>query len=346
MGDRTEIEWADATWNPIRARQAVTGKVGWACTKVSSGCTYCYAERLNRLRGTGEAYTAKGNERVELFLDERVLAQPLRWRRPRRVFVCSMGDLFEAAIPLSWIAEVFNVMASATLDCGKRHRHEEECWGGPHHTYIVLTKRAEQMHKIITEELPDYAGNFWSGDTSLNIALSVNWPLQNVWLGVSAETQEYADARIPWLLKTTAAVRFVSVEPMLGPIDLTGITFPPPPREGIRPVNATVEYDALKGSRLTELGIEYEGGTPLSWVIAGGESGGPPERALVIPCLPCHGSGWAPKPEALAWVRALRDQVKSTGRLFFFKQWGGPRPTRGGRLLDGREWNEMPEATR
>jgi protein gp37 len=167
--------------------------------------------------------------------------------------------------------------------------------------------------------------------------------LPNVWLGVSVENQARADERIPLLLDTPAAVRFVSAEPLLGPLNLHRYVWDEP--------------SGLAG--------DWERG--LDWCIVGGESGGPPERRLVERCetssgmpyhqfniegepperagrihKPCSGTGWRPKPEALEWVRSIRDQCQAAGVPFFFKQWGGPTPKSGGRLLDGREWGEMP----
>jgi protein gp37 len=151
--------------------------------------------------------------------------------------------------------------------------------------------------------------------------MAVEWPLPNVWLGVTAENQRFADERIPTLLETPAAVRFVSLEPLLGPIDLR----------------------------------DWE----LSWAIVGGESGGPKDRALVErrdwpeprfdstgreipqPMLP-GSNGWWPKEGVSGWVRSLRDQCVAAGVPFLFKQWGGPRPKSAGRMLDGRTWDEYP----
>jgi len=309
MSDRSAIEWTDATWNPI------TGSSGrWHCTKVSPGCQFCYAERLNTRFG-GPKYNVGADI---LRLDEKKLEIPLGWRTPRRIFVNSMTDLFHENAPIEWIARIWNVMASATVDCGKRHRHDDECWSGPMHTFQVLTKRAHRMREIVTE-LPNYVGNSLHGDSPISLALEMgDWPLPNVHLLVSAENQQYADERISHLLRTPAAVRGVSLEPLLGGINL-------------------VPY------------IGSYGGHPLprlDWVIVGGESGGPAERALVE--VVNSGHGIRPlelKPEAKAWVRSIRDQCQAAGVPFFFKQWGGPKPHSGGRLLDGHTWDEFPRRT-
>ena len=183
MGDRTAIEWTDATWNPV------TG-----CTKISPGCKHCYAERLAlRLRAMGVPRYHDGF-RVTLHPDQ--LAQPLRWRQPRRVFVNSMSDLFHEAVPDEFIHRVFEVMEQS-----------------PQHIFQILTKRAERLAEL---------------------APQLNWP-SNVWQGVSVENQDYV-WRIELLRQVHVSVRFLSVEPLLGPIS----------------------HLALEG---------------ISWVIVGGESG-------------------------------------------------------------------------
>lgn len=236
MGDKSAIEWTDATWNPV------TG-----CTKISPGCKHCYAERLaHRLQAMGNPRYRNGFA-VTLHPDQ--LALPLRWREPRRIFVNSMSDLFHEAVPEPFIARVFDVMARA-----------------PWHVFQVLTKRAERL-AALAPRLP--------------------WP-PNVWQGVSVENAKYT-SRVAYLQAVPAHVRFLSVEPLLGPIARL-------PLEGIH------------------------------WVIVGGESG------------PKH------RPLDPAWVRDIRDQSLRAEVPFFFKQWGGIRPTSGGRTLDGRCWDEMPAA--
>ena len=234
MGDKSAIEWTDATWNPV------TG-----CTKISPGCKHCYAERLaTRLRAMGNPRYQDGFD-VTLHADQ--LGLPLRWRRPRSVFVNSMSDLFHETVPETFIRQVFEVMI---------HAH----W----HTFQVLTKRAERL---------------------ADLAPGLPWP-PNVWQGVSVEDAQYI-GRIACLQKVPAAIRFLSIEPLLGPIEDLPLT-------------------------------------NIDWVIVGGESG------------PHH------RPLDSAWVRNIRDQCRAAGIPFFFKQWGGRTPTAGGRLLEGRVWNEMP----
>lgn len=173
MGDKSAIEWTDATWNPV------TG-----CTKISPGCKHCYAERLaTRLQAMGNPRYRNGF-RVTLHADQ--LGLPLKWHQPRRIFVNSMSDLFHEAIPEKFIYQVFETM-------------EKAHW----HIFQVLTKRAERLAEL-APRLP--------------------WP-PNVWQGVSVENSRYT-WRIEHLLKVPSVVRFLSVEPLLGPISnlpLTGI---------------------------------------------------------------------------------------------------------------------------
>lgn len=216
MGSKSSIEWTDATWTPIRVRSADGERVGWGCEKVSDGCKNCYAETLNKRLGTGLPYAVGAVTKAvgEYFLDEKMLTAPLRWRKPRRVFVCSMTDLFGEWVPFEWIDRMFAVMALT-----------------PQHTYQVLTKRPERMreyiqrhsalplagtfndlftfgHRLGMQEIPTAAIEAWRG-----------WPLPNVWLGTSVEDQASADVRLPELLATPAAVRFVSYEPALSAVD-------------------------------------------------------------------------------------------------------------------------------
>jgi len=235
MSGSTKIEWTDITWNPVRG-----------CSIVSAGCTNCYAmKQAHRFSGQGQAY--EGLTRLtrggpvwtgDVKLVPELLSRPLSWRSPKRIFVNSMSDLFHENVPLEFIAEVFNVMASATANCGKRHVHDLECWQGEPHTFQVLTKRPERMFKVISKELQQYADMHMPGDCPLSIALE-SWPLKNVWLGVSIEDQKTAEERIPYLLQTPAVVSWTSAEPLLGQVNLSAIK-----------------------------GVENFG-----WVVAGGESG-------------------------------------------------------------------------
>lgn len=251
MGERSTIEWTEATWNPI------TG-----CTKVTPGCAYCYAERITLRMGGSPFLPGKNEIRPR---PER-LTWPLKWKRPKLIFTCSMTDLFHEDVPFTFLAETFDVMRKAQ-------------W----HTFQVLTKRPERMKQ------------FFAGYGA---------PPGNAWLGTSVENQRFIRRRLDALLAIAGKVKFVSCEPLLGPVDLQPWI-----------------------------------GRGLTWVILGGESGGPEARRLVEKTA----AGWVPKPEALQWARSLRDQCRDGGTSFFFKQWGGPRPTSGGRLLDGELWDQSPQ---
>lgn len=228
------------------------------CDRTSPGCDHCYALTLaKRLKAMGvDKYQRDGDPRTSgpgfgVTLHEDALQLPFRWARPRIVFVNSMSDLFHDAVPVEFIQRVFGVMAAT-----------------PQHTYQVLTKRSRRLAKL-SDSLP--------------------WP-NNVWMGVSVESDRYA-FRVVHLRGVPAAVRFVSVEPMLSPVPSL----------------------ALDG---------------IDWVIAGGESG-PGARPILR-----------------EWVVDLRARCCHSDVAFFFKQWGGRTPKAGGRLLDGRTWDEMPAVQR
>lgn len=203
MGDKTKIEWTDSSWSPIRARNKATSKIGWHCEHVTPGCEHCYAEGMNKRLGTGLPFKPGHRKDVELFLDEKMLLAPLRWKKPRMIFVCSMTDLFAEFVTDEMIDRVFAVMALC-----------------PQHTFQVLTKRSARMRAYVTarpQAIWDRHALAVEPKASERLK-ALDWPLPNVWLGVSAEDQENADSRIPDLLATPAAVRFVSAEPLLGPI--------------------------------------------------------------------------------------------------------------------------------
>jgi protein gp37 len=195
----TTIAWTDATWNPVRG-----------CSKVSAGCTNCYAEKVAaRFCGPGlpyEGLARDGHWTGDVRCLHNELERPLHWRKPRRVFVNSMSDLFHEAVPFSFIAEVFNVMVG-----------EASASPQPHHTYQVLTKRASRMRLFF--DWCRAGGDGSALATMLQATLEVRGCFPRVWLGVTAEDQAAADERIPHLLATPAAVRWVSVEPMIGPVD-------------------------------------------------------------------------------------------------------------------------------
>jgi protein gp37 len=333
----SKIEWTDETWNPV---------VG--CTRVSPGCGLamfpgdqpgrCYAiGEANRHRnlpayegvvertGHGLDWTGRVN-----CLPER-LPIPFGWRRPRLIFVNSMSDLFHKGVPEEFIARVFAVAAAT-----------------PDHTYQVLTKQDARMLALLTRGGDDFADMVERAMPEFTHAGLDNWPLPNVWLGVSVERQQEA-RRVLRLLETPAATRFVSAEPLLGPLDLRNI-------------------EARGGSLVDCLGGDVKAGADgpvycdapnvVDLVIAGGQSGP------------------GAHPADPAWFRWLRDDSAATGTAFQFKQWGNWIPTgklgRGGPLpghafvgepvdehgfriemhrvhkkvagreLDGRTWDESP----
>jgi protein gp37 len=344
----TTIEWTDEVWNPV------TG-----CTKVSAGCAHCYAETVARrfwpaqypvvrLNGAHPASISAdqlevdirdGLTRARRFTDvwchpER-LDIPLRWRKPRRVFVNSMSDLFHEAVPDSFIDRVFAVMALC-----------------PQHTFQVLTKRPKRMHGYLTA-----AGSMCSREAFVNGEIWIQlgtrlgnkiehggnwrckWPLPNLWLGVSVEDQATANERIPQLLKTPATLRFVSAEPLLEPIDLREIRVPD--EEAGEHAGRGFTCNALQ--REDDLTL-FNAPTHLDWVIVGGESG-PKAR-------PCH----------VAWIQGLVGQCHAAATPCFVKQLGAdPRwtgadsppiaPARG-KCANPAEWpedlrvREMPEVDR
>jgi protein gp37 len=341
VSDGSSIEWTDATWSPVAG-----------CTKISDGCLNCYIERTPPFRMAhrrfqhpdpvnGASDMVGASTGVQLHPER--LSQPFRWRKPRRIFVCSLADLFHSDVSDEFIARVFSVMALA-----------------PHLTFQVLTKRAPRMRALLSDptflirvldltyltamgEDPDVAGPAqrraaqayvsYPPNPGTPLARLVPWPLPNVWVGVSAESQDWADRRIPELLLTPAAVRWVSAEPMLGPIDFAA-WMPPghaswqcsgclhyfsgPHREVCPSCNRTGYWSG------SHAGNGRPNGQPLSWIVTGGESG-PGAR-----------------PMNPGWARTVRDQCVDAGVPFLFKQWGGRTPKANGRLLDGMTWDEYP----
>jgi protein gp37 len=275
----SDIEWTDATWNPI---------VG--CSRVSPGCEHCYAERFVH-RGLAEQHRGltvigkKGPRWTgEARLVESRLGEPLSWRKPKRVFVNSLSDLWHEAVSNETVARIFGVMAAC-----------------PHLTFQVLTKRPKRMREWFSwiaaegEEVLAAVGEKPDGNdgqiaaacamyvkekdcgglltrAQFTCAVQQSWPLANVWLGVTAEDQQRADERIPMLLDTPAALRFVSYEPGIGPVRFDRI--------GDDEMGAT--YDALRGCMSGD--HEHSGGPRLDWLIVGGESaqGGAEARGLEL----------------------------------------------------------------
>jgi protein gp37 len=235
MGDGTPIEWTDATWNVVNG-----------CSVISPGCTNCYAMKQAHRVDCRRGLTVKTKGGMvwtgETRFNEKVLLDPLRWKRPRRIFVCAHGDLFHDKVPDEWIDRVFAVMALA-----------------PQHEFQVLTKRSARMRAYMNRACGRIADAVMALRRELGIKSAVAplphitpgaewWPLSNVWLGVSVEDQARADARIPDLLATPAAVRWISAEPLLGPVD-------------------------LKDFLLCHASAPTVAGWSKYWVVAGGESG-------------------------------------------------------------------------
>lgn len=297
------IAWTDATWNPLRG-----------CSKVSSGCKNCYAETMAaRFAGPGQPYEGtidrgRWNGRIRLVPEK--LGEPLRWRRPRRVFVNSMSDLFHESVPFEFIAAVFGVMAAA-----------------PQHVFQVLTKRPERAVQFFE----------WAQGNGV-----YRWSLPNVHLGVSVEDQATADERIPLLLQCPAAVRWVSYEPALGPVDFERWTIEPMHcaacgSEQIaydtNPHGLPLTHTCIMGADQTgEPGAErcVDCGSldvvmpgALDWIVIGGESG-PGAR-----------------PFDAAWARSTIAQCRAAGVACFVKQLGArPRVAEASRLAG--LWAAMP----
>jgi len=304
MGDKTKIEWTSASWNPTRG-----------CTKVSAGCKLCYAEtQAKRFCGAGQPYEGtiergRWNGKVRLVPEK--LLRPVRWQRPRYIFVNSMSDLFHEDIPDEYILAVFGVMSAAR-----------------HHQFQVLTKRPERAARWFAWAEKQWSGpERWKvGDPYVDDVLFAaaeqtaphdmhwprrwemtlarnDWPLPNVWIGVSVENQETADTRIPWLLRIPAVIRWLSMEPLIG-----GVT--------IAKWLGTVHEDSVGIANLDQsipaaLGVPFHDPwlRGVDWVVVGGESGGRHAR-------PLHPT----------WARTIRDECANDNVPFFFKQWGEHAP--------------------
>ena len=259
MADNSKIEWCEATWNVI------TG-----CSIASHGCARCYAMKLagGRMKhhwsrkGLTDDSKAGPVWNGKLRFNEAWLDQPLRWKRPRVIFVCAHSDLFHEDMPDEWIAQVWQVMCQA-----------------PQHTYQVLTKRPANMRRWLAEHQEGHP------------------PEPHIWLGVSAEDQRRADERVPILLETPAAVRFLSAEPLVGRISLVNM---------VPLADRKRRYNALFGEVETLHDNDHDVSpcARLDWVIAGGES------------------GQGARPMHPAWACLLRDQCRVHKVPFHFKQWG------------------------
>ena len=367
MAENSKIEWTTHTFNPWRG-----------CTKVSPGCANCYAETLSGRNPKTLGVWGPNGTRV--VASEAMWREPLKWNKAAacqcgggfrgkhspycpqvdrpRVFCASLADVFEdwqgpmvdakgKELYVSpgtgiWVPSDFQYMRDRLTMVDVRRRLFHLIDATPNLDWLLLTKRPENIAKMLPDaKCPLCKGKggwetgAYSGDCRCGNGLVIR---PNVWLGVSVENQEQADKRIPLLLQTPATVRFLSCEPLLGDIDIQPWLFS--------------EYDRYC--------IDDRFGVPananrskIDWVIVGGESG--------------HGA----RPMQPQWARSLRNQCQDAGTPFFFKQWGdfkpcsycatsGRNPTishcsmchdlngrrvgkkAAGRLLDGREWNEVP----
>lgn len=328
------IEWLQGgfTWNPI---------TGCPWPKVSPGCANCYAERVmnTRLRhvyaSRAEYSSLEGEPFQAVWHHPERLLQPLQRQKPSRIFVCSMGDLFHDLVDDEWLAGVFTVMALC-----------------PQHTFLLLTKRPERMRSWILDEQASAGAMLFNAlhDICVRAGLDpdkanagISWPLPNVWIGVTVCNQEEANRKIPVLLQTPAAKRFVSVEPMLGPVDVR-LAYPQDYMhctlcgwhgyndELVRKPAGIYEEEycpVCQNDGTFALDYPHEdselalGG--LDWVICGGETG---KNARPI------------NPD---WVRSLRNQCKSSRcqpTPFFFKSWGEYVTIEG--IGDNGSWSDIP----
>lgn len=295
MSDGTKIEWTDATWNPI------TG-----CSVVSAGCRNCYAMKLAGTRlqhhqsRAGLTVDTKAGPvwNGQVKLNDKWLEQPVTWSRQRMVFVCAHADLFHENVPDDWIDTVFGIMWACLYG-----RNELDG-----HIFQVLTKRADRMRAYLSHDRREAwaraAVNYGGGSDPDGIYDQVAYfegSHPRIWIGVSVEDQAAADERIPLLLQTPAAVRWISAEPLLGAVDLSRIQY-----EVIGPSGSVHYRRPLTDTKLLNEAKSTPGysAASLDWVVVGGESG---QNAR-----PMH-------PD---WARSLRDQCAAAGVPFLFKQWG------------------------
>lgn len=286
MSDGTKIEWTDATINVING-----------CTVVSPGCKHCYAMKqahrfpvrqgLTRKTAGGMVWTG------EVRLHTPPLGQLIRWKRPRRLFWNAHGDTFHENVPVEWIDLCFAAMLLS-----------------PQHVHQVLTKRPERMRDYINDpQTPFRVGAAVGELVRLDLIKGASigkfaWPLPNVWLGVSVEDQQRANERIPLLLDTMAAIRWLSMEPLLGPVDLGTIT--------LRAFGALPNpLSSRLGDYVQPLVGNFTDSPRINWIVLGGESG--PKARPMDP----------------RWARSIRDQCAAADVPFLMKQWGEwghPRP--------------------
>ena len=324
MGD-SKINWTDKTWNPI-----------CGCSKASPGCENCYAERqaasgrLQQFERYQHTITdGKWNGRT--YLVESVIDEPLRWKKPRTIFVCSMSDLFHESVPFEWIDRVFSIMATC-----------------PQHTFIVLTKRPARMREYVSSaaDRVHHRTHFERRSSAL-VARGDVWPLPNVVLGVTAENQAMADERIPILLDTPAAKRFISIEPMIGPVDLRRFSTDVHCLACSGPSDCNWEGYEEELQEITP-GAIMEGDDPDEIAGACPKCGsaaqfGPSTRGVNIPKLDgvIVGGEIGPgaRPMHPDWAILLRNQCRVDGVPFFFKQWG-EWAVKIDRDIDDPDWRE------
>ena len=326
--NKTSIEWCDFTWNPIRARLKTTGThangkqphTGTFCTRISPGCTHCYASVINKRFGNGLEYTVPNLDKVEFFIDQKILEQPLNRKRPARIFVGDMFDLFHEAIPDDLILDVWDIM-----NICRQHTFQVAPAGGARQNFV------SRLHCALGNE----EWYFMLKDSPLP---GDGYRLPHVWLGVSVEDQPRADERIPLLLDTPAAVHFLSVQPQLENILLPRQVFLPHGVCGDWPFGHTTRRGGGNALAFSNpqgalsviaddgklLGIkpgefqEKDKGLGIDWVICGGESG-PGAR-----------------PFNLAWAESLLAQCRGAGVAFFMKDIGS-NP----RIYSGHDQLEM-----
>lgn len=307
---KSKIDWTDFTWNPV---------VG--CSHASPGCAHCYAEKMAcRLAAMGqekymvttsekwnidEGYVSVGGWSGECFLSESELENPFHWKKSRVIFVSSMGDLFHENVPFEWIDKVIAVIAL-----------------NPQHTFIFLTKRAERMaayfNSIEGGRLRSYNILPFQKD-EVGLFCGKRWPLQNLWLGVTAENQEMADLRIPILLQIPAALRFVSIEPMLGPVEILNYH---PFRTGDKKYGWENQCSVKSNDGMRQCGGHKEDHLAgLGWVILGMETG---HVARTFP-------------GAAEAIVNVKDQCVAAGVPFFYK---GPQHVSSG-IFSGKKLYHM-----
>jgi protein gp37 len=346
----SKIEWTDESWNPI------TG-----CTKISEGCKNCDAERMAKRLAGRFGYPKDEPFKVTMHHDR--LHVPSSWKKPRRIFVNSMGDTFHPEVEWNWLFSIFQMAGEL-----------------PRHTFMFLTKRPRRMSHELRGDL---------GTHLQRQAWCTEWPLPNVWLGASIENNDY-HSRIEWLLDAPAAKRFVSCEPLLSPIDLTKYLNQGAGSNGEKGSVRGEKYECQAETRRRACDKGNVGQTPNDTdrngkalqCIPSNHQRNLPQKNLETPSLNWvilgGGSGPGARPMHPDWVRAVRDQCQEAGVPFFFKQWGewipgdqgldvygklakDWKPSKGnfhkwdfslgsfrigkkaaGRMLDGQVWDQTP----